>query len=128
MKVYIVIEGEYSDWMLVGAFSTREKAERYVAKELSSISGHYYIDEQEVDAREYIGDAPKLYYEYHGEMYQGRIVAFTNYPKLVIHDGDRVEIDGRRITYYSEKELPEERVKKIMYDAMRKEECQQKIQ
>lgn len=127
MKVYIVIEGEYSDWMLVGAFSTREKAERYVAKELSSISGHYYIDEQEVDAREYIGDAPKLYYKYHGEMYQGRLVTYK-YPKLVTHDGEKVEIDGRMIDYYSEKERTQDQLEKIMYDAFKERECQQKIQ
>lgn len=38
MKVYVVTEGEYSDYHIVGAFATREAAEKYCAVRHGSCS------------------------------------------------------------------------------------------
>lgn len=53
MKVFIVTMGEYSDCSLEGAFSTREKAEVYIAKFLRADGFYTYspdIQEFDLDA------------------------------------------------------------------------------
>ena len=49
MKVYIVTEGEYSDYHIEEVFSTREKAESYIALHNTSSYGYYQIEEYEID-------------------------------------------------------------------------------
>lgn len=52
--VFILFEGEYSDRSSVGAFSTREKAEEYVAKNYKAGSWRHEqtdIEEHEIDER-----------------------------------------------------------------------------
>lgn len=52
MKVYIVTQGEYSDYSIQAAFSTREKAEEYRAAKPSE----YRIEEYELDS-----EPPRVY-------------------------------------------------------------------
>jgi hypothetical protein len=42
MKIYLVTQGEYSDYQILGAFSTEEKAQQFAA-------GHGTIEPFEVD-------------------------------------------------------------------------------
>ena len=53
MEVFLVSQGEYSDWYIVGIFSTREKAEKFIAdnpvKELKWQSDYNEIEVWIVD-------------------------------------------------------------------------------
>nr|WP_296955237.1 hypothetical protein [uncultured Mediterraneibacter sp.] len=48
MKVYIVTEGEYSDYHIVGVFATREAAEKYCA-----VHGNYSVYGDPINIEEY---------------------------------------------------------------------------
>lgn len=53
-KIYLVTQGEYSDYCVVGAFSTKEKAQKFIGE--NEGSGYSYdskmIEEFEIDAGE----------------------------------------------------------------------------
>lgn len=48
MKIYLVTTGEYSDYRVEGAFSTKEKAEKLIAK-FKKYKTESYIEEYELD-------------------------------------------------------------------------------
>ena len=56
MKVYIVTEGEYSDYHIVGVFATREAAEKYCA-----VHGNYSVYGDPIN----IEDTRSLYTDRH---------------------------------------------------------------
>lgn len=49
MKVYVVTEGQYSDYSIEQIFSTRKNAELYVQTRRKDDYDHYYIEEYELD-------------------------------------------------------------------------------
>lgn len=65
MKIYIVTEGEYSDYHIEEVFSTYEQAEKYVAlqNDTHEIWREYYIEEYDVDDCKIESKEP-IYYHY----------------------------------------------------------------
>ncbi len=66
MKVYVVTAGEYSDYHIEAVYSTREKAELYVATHEGEIE-EYDIDEPVMEGKAYYGVYAKFFADIDGK-------------------------------------------------------------
>lgn len=61
MKVYVVTEGDYSDYHIEAIFSEKDQAEKYIALHTSRCFTDWQIEEWEVDATHIDGEVKMLY-------------------------------------------------------------------
>lgn len=61
MKVYVVTEGDYSDYHIEAIFTEKEQAEKYIALHTSRCYYDWNIEEWEVDATHIDGEVKMLY-------------------------------------------------------------------
>ena len=72
-KVYIITQGEYSDYHIVKVFDTREKAEEYtkLANTFNHIWGDYMIEEYEVNNTDVNLGMLQVFYDYYSNKITG---------------------------------------------------------
>lgn len=72
-KVYVLTEGEYSDYHIVGIFSTREKADGVRDAILGAEPGHAAVEEVEID----VYDPERLRFRANVSMPAGQVYSVT---------------------------------------------------
>lgn len=100
MKVYIVYQGAHGKYDIQGVFSSKRKAERYIADNRDYESRvelfNTYIDEFEVD-KDFEWDNRTMYYEYACVIEFGRVRLVCDcIPSFECKDG----VEGRYFYHY----------------------------
>lgn len=136
-KVYIVTEGEYSDYRIEACFSTKEKAQEFVknAKKLESKYYHPDIEEWDLDEQNDIVDVINILFTFtsplskneHTEKIESRVDKSIR--SQVYKYSDKIEFYGFDLDTLSIKEIANpnktieeeiSRLTKVAYDTAKK--------